>query len=103
MKEVAGIPIFFYTISWVEKMADSKSKTTGKSSLAARAEALVAKSNAQKSTVKKAAPAKAPAKTAAKAPVKAAPKAPAKTAAKAPAKSPAKAPAKPAASKGRAV
>ena len=93
-------------------MADSKSKTTGKSSLAARAEALVAKSNAQKAAAaktaaKKPAPAKAPVKTAAKAPAKA----PAKPVAKAPAKpvakpAAAKAPAKPAApkaSKGPAV
>ena len=80
---------------------------TKKSSLAARAEALVAKSNAQKSTssVKKAAPAKTVAsKTAASksAPAKAAPakttvKAAAKPVAKAPAKPLAKAPAKPAA------
>lgn len=81
-------------------MAESK---TTKSSLAARAEALVAKANAQKSTasVKKTAPAKAsPAKKAAaqvKAPAKVS--APAKTVAKAPAK----AAAKPAASKGPAV
>ena len=64
-------------------MADSKSKTSGKSSLAARAEALVAKSNAQKAAAAKSA-AKAPAKTVAKAPVKAAAKSVA--AAKAPAK-----------------
>ena len=88
-------------------MADTK-KTPGKSSLAARAEALVAKSNAQKSTVKKAAPAKpvpkAAAKTAAKAPAKAAtkPAAAKSVAAKAPAKAAPKAPAKPAA-KGPAV
>ena len=103
-------------------MAESK---TTKSSLAARAEALVAKANAQKSTtsVKKTAPAKAsPAKKAAaqvKAPAKVS--APAKTVAKAPAKATApakntvpakaaipakaapKAAAKPAASKGPAV
>ena len=73
-------------------MAETK-KTPGKSSLAARAEALVAKSNAQKST----------AKTTAKTPAKPAAKAPAKSAAKASA--PAKAaPAKKAApSKGPAV
>ena len=80
-------------------MADNK-KTPGKSSLAARAEALVAKSNASKTSAKPAA--KAPAKAVAKAPVKAAPAkkvaAPAKAA---PAKSaPAK---KPAPSKGPAV
>ena len=75
-------------------MADNK-KTPGKSSLAARAEALVAKSNASKTSAKPAA--KAPAKAVAKAPVKAAP---AKKVA-APAKSaPAK---KPAPSKGPAV
>ena len=82
-------------------MADTK-KTPGKSSLAARAEALVAKSNAQKSTAKKT----TPAKTAAKAPVKAAAKAPAKAPAKtATAKAaPAKAsPAKTAPAKGPAV
>ena len=81
-------------------MAETK-KTPGKSSLAARAEALVAKSNAQKSTAKTTA--KTPAKPAAKAPVKAPVKAPAKPAAKASA--PAKAaPAKKAApSKGPAV
>ena len=83
---------------------------TKKSSLAARAEALVAKSNAQKSTssVKKAAPAKsaasksapakaAPAKTAVKAAAKPVAKAPAKPVAKAPAKPAAKTVAKPAA------
>ena len=80
-------------------MADNK-KTPGKSSLAARAEALVAKSNASKTSAKPAA--KAPVKTVAKAPAKAAPAkkvaAPAKAA---PAKSaPAK---KPAPSKGPAV
>ncbi|MBO4628994.1 MAG: type IIA DNA topoisomerase subunit B [Treponema sp.] len=83
-------------------MADNK-KTPGKSSLAARAEALVAKSNASKTSAKPAA--KAPAKAVAKAPVKAAPAkkvaAPAKAAAAAPAKAaPAK---KPAPSKGPAV
>ena len=78
-------------------MAESK---TTKSSLAARAEALVAKANAQKSTtsVKKTAPAKAsPAKKAAVAAKPAAPakaSAPAKTVAKAPASVKAAAPAK---------
>jgi len=75
---------------------------TKKSSLAARAEALVAKSNAQKSTAKAAvkAPAKIPAKTTAKAPAKPA----AKPVAKAPAKPAAKAaPAKPAAPAKKAV
>ena len=71
-------------------MSETK-KTPGKSSLAARAEALVAKSNASKtsakpaakaSTVKKAAPKAAPAK----APAKAAPKATAPAKAAAPAK-----------------
>ena len=81
-------------------MADSKSKTIGKSSLAARAEALVAKSNAQKSTAKKTAPAKAPVKATAKAPAKPAAKAPAKTVAKPAAKASAK---KAAPSKGPAV
>ena len=93
-------------------MADNK-KTPGKSSLAARAEALVAKSNASKTSAKPAA--KAPAKAVAKAPVKAtsakatAPAkkvaAPAKAAASAKA-TPAKAAApakKPAPSKGPAV
>ena len=80
-------------------MAETK-KTPGKSSLAARAEALVAKSNAQKSTTKTTA--KTPAKPAAKAPAKPAVKAaaPAKPAAKPAAKAPAKPAAK---SKGPAV
>ncbi len=78
-------------------MADSKSKTIGKSSLAARAEALVAKSNAQKSTVKATSktPAKAPAKKAApaKAVAKPATKPAAKTTAKPAAKAAPKGPA----------
>ena len=79
-------------------MADTK-KTPGKSSLAARAEALVAKS-AKKTTPAKPA-AKPAAKPVAKTPVKATAKATAKAApakkAPAPAKAPAKAPSKPAA------
>ena len=73
---------------------------TKKSSLAARAEALVAKSaqKSTKSTTAKAAASKsAPAKTAVKTVAKPAAKAPAKSAAKAASKSVAKAPAKPAA------
>ena len=83
-------------------MADTK-KTPGKSSLAARAEALVAKS-AQKSTTTtktKATVSKTAAKPVAKPATKAAPAkkavAPAKAPAPAPAKAPAKAPSKPAA------
>ena len=89
-------------------MADNK-KTPGKSSLAARAEALVAKSNAQKSTVKtpakKTVPAKttATAKTVAKAPVKTAAKSPAKPAAKTAAPVKTAVSAKPAASKTKAA
>ena len=89
-------------------MAETK-KTSGKSSLAARAEALVAKSNAQKSTVKtpakKTVPAKttATAKTVAKAPVKTAAKSPAKPAAKTAAPVKTAVSAKPAASKTKAA
>ena len=71
-------------------MADTK-KTPGKSSLAARAEALVAKS------AKKTTPAKPAAKPVAKTPVKATAKAAPAKKAVAPAKAPAKAPSKPAA------
>ncbi len=71
-------------------MADTK-KTPGKSSLAARAEALVAKS------AKKTTPAKPAAKPVAKTPVKATAKAAPAKKTVAPAKAPAKAPSKPAA------
>ncbi|MBR4789430.1 MAG: type IIA DNA topoisomerase subunit B [Treponema sp.] len=73
-----------------EKMSETK-KTPGKSSLAARAEALVAKSNASKTSAKPAAKASTVKKAAApaKVPAKAAPKATAPAKKAAPAKGPA--------------